>query len=70
MIDGFRTSGQMMSDMAHAVGPNNSARPDVARPEARRRLPTTIGFAAVPDHVRLPARFFGRFTACAVAGLS
>jgi len=42
----------------------------VARPEARRRLPTTIGFAAVPDHVRLPARFFGRFTACAVAGLS
>lgn len=41
-----------------------------ARPEARRRLPTTIGFAAVPDHVRLPARFFGRFTACAVAGLS
>ncbi|CAA0101867.1 Uncharacterised protein [Starkeya nomas] len=44
--------------------------PDVARPEARVRLPTTIGFAAVPDHVRLPARFFGRFTACAVAGLS
>ncbi|MCK0208287.1 hypothetical protein MWN33_09610 [Starkeya koreensis] len=44
--------------------------PAVARPEARRRLPTTIGFAAVPDHVRLPARFFGRFTACAVAGLS
>ncbi|MBS7541109.1 hypothetical protein [Ancylobacter lacus] len=40
-----------------------------ARPERRRRLPTTIGFAAVPDHVRLPARFFGRFTACAVAGL-
>ena len=44
--------------------------PDGARPEARRRLPTTIGFAAVPDHVRLPSRFFGRFTACAVAGLS
>jgi len=42
----------------------------VARPEVRRRLPTTIGFAAVPDHVRMPARFFGRFTACAVAGLS
>ncbi|MCK0198442.1 hypothetical protein MWN34_16130 [Ancylobacter sp. 6x-1] len=40
-----------------------------ARPEVRRRLPTTIGFAAVPDHVRMPARFFGRFTACAVAGL-
>jgi hypothetical protein len=49
---------------------SDAARPDVARPEARRRLPTTIGFAAVPDHVRLPARFFGRFTACAVAGLS
>ncbi len=45
-------------------------RPDGARPEIRRRLPTTIGFAAVPDHVRLPSRFFGRFTACAVAGLS
>lgn len=43
---------------------------DCARPEARRRLPTTIGFAAVPDHVRMPNRFFGRFTACAVAGLS
>ncbi|HSI41212.1 MAG TPA: hypothetical protein VLA00_11760 [Xanthobacteraceae bacterium] len=41
-----------------------------ARPEVRRRLPTTIGFAAVPDHVRLPARFFGRFTACAAASLS
>ncbi|MBB3772240.1 MULTISPECIES: hypothetical protein [Ancylobacter] len=40
------------------------------RPEVRRRLPTTIGFAAVPDHVRLPSRFFGRFTASAVAGLS
>ncbi|QJP16678.1 hypothetical protein G3545_25400 [Starkeya sp. ORNL1] len=41
-----------------------------ARPEVRRHLPTTIGFAAVPDHVRLPARFFGRFTACAAAQLS
>lgn len=41
-----------------------------ARPEVRRHLPTTIGFAAVPDHVRLPARFFGRFTASAVAQLS
>ncbi|MBS9478243.1 hypothetical protein [Ancylobacter radicis] len=51
-------------------GVDMSAAPDAARPEARRRLPTTIGFAAVPDHVRLPARFFGRFTACAVAGLS
>ncbi|MFK8249995.1 hypothetical protein [Ancylobacter terrae] len=40
------------------------------RPEPRRRLPTTIGFAAVSDHDRMPARFFGRFTACAVAGLS
>ncbi len=48
----------------------DSCAPDVARPEVRRRLPTTIGFAAVPDHVRMPARFFGRFTACAVAGLS
>ena len=29
---------------------------------------TTMEFAAVPDHVRLPGRFFGRFTtaACAV----
>jgi len=51
-------------------GADISAAPGGARPEARRRLPTTIGFAAVPDHVRLPARFFGRFTACAVAGLS
>lgn len=41
-----------------------------ARPEVRRHLPTTIGFAAVPDHVRLPSRFFGRFTACAAAQLS
>ncbi len=51
-------------------GTDDAAAPDGARPEVRRRLPTTIGFAAVPDHVRLPARFFGRFTACAVAGLS
>lgn len=51
-------------------GAEVSVAPDGARPEVRRRLPTTIGFAAVPDHVRLPARFFGRFTACAVAGLS
>ena len=51
-------------------GAESSAACDGARPEARRRLPTTMGFAAVPDHVRLPARFFGRFTACAVAGLS
>ncbi|MGE4373844.1 MAG: hypothetical protein AB7E29_13285 [Xanthobacter sp.] len=31
---------------------------------------TTMEFAAVPDHVRLPGRFFGRFTttASAVAG--
>lgn len=40
------------------------------RPESRRRLPTTIGFAAVTDHERLPSRFFGRFTASAIAGLS
>lgn len=52
------------------AGGADSACPEGARPEMRRRLPTTIGFAAVPDHVRLPARFFGRFTACAVAGLS
>lgn len=56
---------------AHIRGADASAvSEDVARPEVRRRLPTTIGFAAVPDHVRMPARFFGRFTACAVAGLS
>ena len=55
---------------AHIQGADSSAASDVARPEVRRRLPTTIGFAAVPDHVRMPARFFGRFTACAVAGLS
>ncbi|MBS7587301.1 MULTISPECIES: hypothetical protein [Ancylobacter] len=60
------TSGIVARRMAQAVADVC----DVARPEARRRLPTTIGFAAVPDHVRLPARFFGRFTACAVAGLS
>lgn len=28
---------------------------------------TTIQFAAVPDHVRLPGRFFGRFTTAASA---
>jgi hypothetical protein len=26
---------------------------------------TTMEFAAVPDHVRLPGRFFGRFTTAA-----
>lgn len=51
-------------------GADISVAPDGVRPEMRRRLPTTIGFAAVPDHVRLPSRFFGRFTACAIAGLS
>ncbi|GLK70780.1 hypothetical protein KHC23_18240 [Ancylobacter dichloromethanicus] len=56
--------------MAASCGATVSSAPGAARPEARRRLPTTIGFAAVPDHVRMPARFFGRFTACAVAGLS
>lgn len=30
---------------------------------------TTIEFAAVPDHVRLPGRFFGRFTTAASAVL-
>ena len=58
------------SPMAVSCGAAISPAPGAARPEVRRRLPTTIGFAAVPDHVRLPARFFGRFTACAVAGLS
>ncbi len=28
---------------------------------------TTMEFAAVPDHVRLPGRFFGRFTTAASA---
>lgn len=61
------TAGSMMETRR---GTDDTAAPDGARPEVRRQLPTTIGFAAVPDHVRLPARFFGRFTACAVAGLS
>lgn len=56
--------------MAVSGDATRACAPDSARPEVRRRLPTTIGFAAVPDHVRMPARFFGRFTACAVAGLS
>ncbi|MFG1425216.1 hypothetical protein [Roseixanthobacter glucoisosaccharinicivorans] len=30
---------------------------------------TTIEFAAVPDHVRMPGRFFGRFTTAALAAL-
>ncbi|MCG5237031.1 hypothetical protein [Xanthobacter oligotrophicus] len=30
---------------------------------------TTMEFAAVPDHVRLPGRFFGRFTTAASAQL-
>lgn len=63
----MRTGG-ILTDSFDAV--DMSAACDVTRPEARRRLPTTIGFAAVPDHVRMPSRFFGRFTACAVAGLS
>lgn len=58
------------TSMTASCGATASSAPGAARPEARRRLPTTIGFAAVPDHVRMPARFFGRFTACAVAGLS
>lgn len=64
----------MHSSVASTTGARcgvaDAAAPGRARPEARRRLPTTIGFAAVPDHVRLPSRFFGRFTATAVAGLS
>lgn len=31
---------------------------------------TTMEFAAVPDHVRLPGRFFGRFTTAASAVLA
>lgn len=31
---------------------------------------TTMEFAAVPDHVRLPGRFFGRFTTAALAALT
>ncbi|WP_428031041.1 hypothetical protein [Ancylobacter sp.] len=58
------------SSTTASCGATVSSAPGAARPEVRRRLPTTIGFAAVPDHVRMPARFFGRFTACAVAGLS
>lgn len=64
------TKGTMTASDRRARSCVSAGAPAVARPEARRRLPTTIGFAAVPDHVRLPARFFGRFTACAVAGLS
>jgi hypothetical protein len=30
---------------------------------------STLLFASLHDHARLPARFFGRFTAAAVAGL-
>lgn len=35
-----------------------------------RRFPTTQGFAALHDHARLPWRFFGRFTASAIAALT
>lgn len=37
-----------------------------ARPHAR----TTLDFAGLDDHVRLPARFFGRMTATDSAGLA
>jgi len=30
---------------------------------------STLLFAAIDDHARLPARFFGRFTATVAAGL-
>ncbi|WP_188582694.1 hypothetical protein [Azorhizobium oxalatiphilum] len=30
---------------------------------------TTMDFADVPDHVRLPGRFFGRFTSSALGRL-
>jgi hypothetical protein len=30
---------------------------------------STLLFAALTDHARLPARFFGRFTASVAAGL-
>jgi hypothetical protein len=33
------------------------------------RRVTTLGFSPVSDHARLPARFFGRFTASAEARL-
>jgi hypothetical protein len=36
------------------------------RPWAR----STLDFAALHDHARLPARFFGRLTAAAAAGLA
>ncbi len=42
----------------------------VRREENLRRLPTTRGFAALDDHARLPWRFFGRFTASAIAALT
>jgi hypothetical protein len=29
-----------------------------------RQARTTIGFAAISDHVRLPGRFFARLCAC------
>jgi hypothetical protein len=41
-------------------------RPLGPRPWAR----STLEFAALHDHARLPARFFGRLTAAAAAGLS
>lgn len=42
----------------------------VRREAKLRRLPTTRGFAALDDHARLPWRFFGRFTASAIAALT
>ena len=37
-----------------------------ARPFAR----STLDFAGIGDHVRMPARFFGRLTASDAAGLA
>lgn len=50
--------------------------PWILRRPRRRHRParvarvTTQGFAALADHARLPARFFGRFTAAAEAMIS
>ena len=50
---------------------SEDGRVHAVRREAKlRRLPTTRGFAALDDHARLPWRFFGRFTASAIAALT
>jgi len=48
----------------------DSARRAVRLPANTLRILTTQEFAALHDHARLPWRFFGRFTASIVAGLS